>query len=93
MDPNVGDSETMVPMRDKNMGPTWKIWAEQGRRMLKLGEGLLKVAMRQSAAERWYKTAAFFAWKGIACGGYHMEKCGSMVRIRTYKKRKSNTGQ
>ena len=88
----MGDSETMVPMWEKNLGPTWEIVAEQGRRMLKLGEGLLKVAMRQSAAERWYKTAAFFAWKGIACGGYHIVgKLGEGRLVR--KKRKSDTWQ
>ena len=102
MDPNNGDhgadeptweivpikSEIMVPMCDKNLGPTWDIVMEQGRRMIKRGEGLIKVAWKQSASERYMKCSAFFCWKGLL-GGYHMEKGGRMVR----NKRKNDTWQ
>ena len=105
MDPNNGDhgadeptweivpikSEIMVPMCDKNLGPTWDIVAEQGRRMMKRGEGLLKVARKRSDEERCTKCFAFFRWKGLIYknGAYTMDKRGYMVR----NKRKNDTWQ
>ena len=107
MDPNNGDhgadeptweivriknkSEIMVPMCDKNLGPTWDIVAEQGRRMIKRGEDLLKVARKRSDEERCTKCFAFFRWKGLIYknGAYTMDKRGYMVR----NKRKNDTWQ
>ena len=97
MDPNNGDRgadeptwcrrdgrwiQIMVPMCDKNLGPTWDIVAEQGRRLMKRGEGLLKVARKRSDEERCMKCFAFFRWKGLIYknGAYTMDKLGRMVR-------------